>query len=38
MLCLFEETPRFEKGMLVLSDKPGLDLKFDEKAVAKFRA
>jgi L-alanine-DL-glutamate epimerase-like enolase superfamily enzyme len=38
MLCLFEETPRLEKGMLVLSDKPGLDLKFDEKAVAKFRA
>jgi L-talarate/galactarate dehydratase len=38
MLCLFEETPRLEKGMLVLSDKPGLDLRFDEKAVAKFRA
>ena len=38
MLCLFEETPRFEKGALVLSDRPGLDLKFDEKAIAKFRA
>jgi L-alanine-DL-glutamate epimerase-like enolase superfamily enzyme len=38
MLCLFEETPRFEKGALVLTDRPGLDLKFDEKAVAAFRA
>ena len=27
MLCLFEETPRLEKGALVLSDKPGLDLR-----------
>jgi L-alanine-DL-glutamate epimerase-like enolase superfamily enzyme len=38
MLRLFEETPRFEKGALVLPDKPGLGLKFDEKAVAAFRA
>ena len=38
MLRLFEETPRFDKGALVLSDRPGLDLRFDEKAVAAFRA
>jgi L-talarate/galactarate dehydratase len=38
MLCLYEETPALEKGMLVLPDKPGLGLKFDEKAVAAFKA
>jgi L-alanine-DL-glutamate epimerase-like enolase superfamily enzyme len=38
MLCLYEETPVLEKGMLVLPDKPGLGLKFDEKAVAAFKA
>jgi len=37
-LCLFEETPRLDKGALVLSDRPGLDLKFDEKAIKAFRA
>jgi len=37
-LCLFEETPRFDKGALVLSDRPGLDLKFDEKGIKAFRA
>jgi L-alanine-DL-glutamate epimerase-like enolase superfamily enzyme len=35
---LFEETPRLEKGALVLSDAPGLDLRFDAKAVKAFRA
>src|SRR3954469_12258368 len=38
MLCLYEETPALEKGQLVLPDRPGLGLKFDEKAVAAFRA
>ncbi|MBS0639104.1 MAG: mandelate racemase/muconate lactonizing enzyme family protein [Acetobacteraceae bacterium] len=38
MLCLYEETPAIEDGMIVLPDKPGLGLKFDEKAVASFRA
>jgi L-alanine-DL-glutamate epimerase-like enolase superfamily enzyme len=37
MLCLYEETPALENGQLVLPDKPGLGLKFDEKAVARFR-
>ena len=38
MLALYEETPAIENGMLVLPNKPGLGLKFDEKAVAAFRA
>ena len=38
MLRLFEETPRLEKGALMLPDGPGLNLQFDEKAVATFRA
>jgi L-alanine-DL-glutamate epimerase-like enolase superfamily enzyme len=38
MLCLYEETPAVENGMMVLPEKPGLGLKFDEKAVAAFRA
>ncbi len=38
MLCLYEETPAIENGMMVLSNKPGLGLKFDEKAVASFKA
>jgi L-alanine-DL-glutamate epimerase-like enolase superfamily enzyme len=37
MLCLYEETPAIERGMLVLPEKPGLGLKFDEKAVAAFK-
>jgi L-talarate/galactarate dehydratase len=37
MLCLYEETPVIEHGMMVLPDKPGLGLKFDEKAVAAFK-
>jgi len=38
MLCLYEETPAVENGVMVLSDKPGLGLKFDERAVASFKA
>jgi L-alanine-DL-glutamate epimerase-like enolase superfamily enzyme len=38
MLALYEETPAIENGLLVLPDKPGLGLKFDEKAIAAFRA
>src|SRR5690349_2384799 len=38
MLCLYEETPALESGMLVLPDKPGLGLTFDEKALTRFRA
>ncbi len=37
-LALYEETAALEAGELVLSDKPGLGLKFDEKAIAKFKA
>jgi L-talarate/galactarate dehydratase len=37
MLCLYEETPAIENGMMVLPDKPGLGLKFNEKAVAAFK-
>jgi L-talarate/galactarate dehydratase len=37
MLALYEETPAIENGMLVLPDKPGLGLKFDEKALAAFK-
>ncbi len=32
MLALYEETPAIENGELVLPTKPGLGLKFDEKA------
>jgi L-alanine-DL-glutamate epimerase-like enolase superfamily enzyme len=38
MLALYEETPALENGMLVLPKTPGLGLKFDEKAIARFRA
>ncbi|MGE0224486.1 MAG: mandelate racemase/muconate lactonizing enzyme family protein [Acetobacteraceae bacterium] len=38
MLCLYEETPAVENGMMVLPTKPGLGLKFDEKAIASFKA
>jgi L-alanine-DL-glutamate epimerase-like enolase superfamily enzyme len=37
-LALYEETAALEAGELVLTDKPGLGLKFDEKAIAKFKA
>lgn len=38
MLELYEETPLIENGELVLPDKPGLGLKFDEKAISAFAA
>jgi L-alanine-DL-glutamate epimerase-like enolase superfamily enzyme len=38
MLALYEETPAIENGHLVLPTKPGLGLKFDEKAIAAFKA
>jgi len=38
MLALYEETPKIDKGDLVLPDKPGLGLTFDEKVIAKFKA
>ena len=38
MLALYEETPAIENGELILPDKPGLGLKFDEKALAAFKA
>jgi L-talarate/galactarate dehydratase len=37
MLCLYEETPALDNGMLVLPEKPGLGLKFDERAIASFK-
>ena len=37
MLKLFEETPRIEQGQLVLPDKPGFGLTFDDAAVKSFR-
>lgn len=37
MLALYEETPVLQNGHLVLPTKPGLGLKFDEKAVASFK-
>jgi L-alanine-DL-glutamate epimerase-like enolase superfamily enzyme len=36
MLALYEETPAIEDGMLILPNKPGLGLKFDEAAVKAF--
>lgn len=38
MLALYEETPAIEDGELVLPNKPGLALTFDEKAIAAFKA
>jgi L-alanine-DL-glutamate epimerase-like enolase superfamily enzyme len=38
MVSLYEETPVIDKGHLILTDKPGLGLKFDEKAIASFKA
>jgi L-talarate/galactarate dehydratase len=37
-LKLFKETPRLESGQLMLPDKPGFGLEFDEAAVKLFRA
>ncbi|HEY1796544.1 MAG TPA: mandelate racemase/muconate lactonizing enzyme family protein [Stellaceae bacterium] len=38
MLKLFAETPALDKGALVLSDKPGFGLAFDQNAVQRFAA
>ena len=38
MLCLYEETPAIENGELILPERPGLGLTFDEKAIATFKA
>ena len=38
MVALYEETPKIEKGQMVLSQKPGLGLIFDEAAIKRFRA
>jgi L-alanine-DL-glutamate epimerase-like enolase superfamily enzyme len=38
MLRLYEETPVVENGEMILPDTPGLGLKFDEKAIASFKA
>ena len=38
MLCLYEETPAVENGEMVLPDKPGLTLKFDEVAISSNKA
>ncbi|MDA0661960.1 MAG: mandelate racemase/muconate lactonizing enzyme family protein [Proteobacteria bacterium] len=38
MLALYEETPVIDNGDLILPTTPGLGLKFDEKAIAAFRA
>jgi L-alanine-DL-glutamate epimerase-like enolase superfamily enzyme len=37
MLKLYQETPAIEKGQLVLPQKPGLGLAFDEAVVARYR-
>ncbi|HEY8288317.1 MAG TPA: mandelate racemase/muconate lactonizing enzyme family protein [Acetobacteraceae bacterium] len=37
MLCLYEETPVVDNGMIILPSKPGLGLTFNEKTVASFR-
>ena len=38
MLALYEETPKIENGEMVLPTTPGLGLKFDEKAINRFKA
>jgi L-alanine-DL-glutamate epimerase-like enolase superfamily enzyme len=38
MLKLFQETPKLEKGHLVMPTTPGLGLRFDAAQVAKYRA
>ena len=38
MLKLFEETPAVDKGEMLLSDKPGFGLAFDQRAVERFAA
>ena len=38
MLCLYEETPAIVDGEMILPEKPGLGLNFDEKAITAFKA
>jgi L-alanine-DL-glutamate epimerase-like enolase superfamily enzyme len=38
MVALYQETPKIENGQMVLSQKPGLGLTFDEAAIKRFRA
>jgi len=38
MLELYEETPKIKDGYLQLTEKPGLGLQFEEKALAIFAA
>jgi L-alanine-DL-glutamate epimerase-like enolase superfamily enzyme len=38
MLKLFEETPTVDKGDMILSDKPGFGLAFNQDAVRRFAA
>ena len=38
MLALYQETPAVVNGEMVLPNKPGLGLEFDEKAIAAFKA
>jgi len=38
MVALYEETPAIENSHMVLTNKPGLGLTFDEKAIKSFRA
>jgi L-alanine-DL-glutamate epimerase-like enolase superfamily enzyme len=35
--ALYEETPALENGQMVLPDRPGIGLKFDEKAISAFK-
>jgi mandelate racemase len=35
-LPMFKEPPRLEQGEIVLSDRPGLGLEFDEEALKRF--
>ena len=36
-LRLFEETPKIEDGQLVVPQKPGLGLAFDEDAIKRYQ-
>src|SRR5690242_20631241 len=38
MLKLFDATPAVENGEMLLTDKPGFALAFDQRAVARFAA
>jgi L-alanine-DL-glutamate epimerase-like enolase superfamily enzyme len=37
MLQLYKETPAIENGELVLPNKPGLGLEFDESVIERYR-